>query len=327
MIGQTMKAIRVHQYGGLDMLRWEDVPTPDVPAGHALVKLEAIGVNFIDTYERSGVYKLSLPFSPGSEGTGIIERLGEGTTDLQVGQRVTYVLHKGSYAEYAAVPFQKLIPVPQNLDPQQVAAVILQGLTAHYLAFSTFPLKATDTALIHAAAGGTGALLVQIAKRIGATVIGTVSNDEKAAIARDSGADHVILYTQQDFEAEVKRLTDGRGVHVVYESVGKDTFDKSLNCLRPRGYLVLFGQSSGVVPPLDPQILNAKGSLFLTRPSLGSYIATREELLGRANDLFRWMESGELTVRIDQTFPLSEAWRAHEYLQNRGTKGKLLLIP
>lgn len=322
-----MRAVRIHEYGGLEVLRLEDVPLPEPGPGEARVKLQAIGVNFIDIYQRTGQYPLPLPLTLGGEAAGVVDALGPGVEDLEPGDRVVYASHQGAYAEYAVIPAWKLVRIPDNLDIRQAAAAMLQGLTAHYLTHSTYPLKPGETALVHAAAGGVGHLLVQMAKQRGARVIGTVSTEEKARLAREAGADEVILYTEADFEAEVKRLTGGRGVDVVYDSVGKVTFDKSLNCLRPRGMMVLFGQSSGRVPPFDPQILNVKGSLFLTRPSLGPYIADRAELLWRANDLFTWLTGGQLKVRIDRMFPLGEAAQAHRYLEERQTKGKVLLIP
>jgi NADPH2:quinone reductase len=322
-----MKAIRVHQFGGPEVLKYEEVPIPAPGAGEARVKLEAIGLNFIDTYQRTGAYKAALPFVLGQEGAGVVDAVGPGVTEVKVGDRVAYASVMGAYAEYAIVPAARLVPVPEGVSSQQAAAAILQGMTAHYLTHSTYPLKAGETALIHAAAGGLGHLAVQIAKMIGARVLGTVSTEEKARLAREAGADDVILYTQQDFEAETKRLTGGKGVDVVYDSVGKTTFDKSLNCLHPLGYMVLCGQSSGPVSPLDPQVLNQKGSLFLTRPTLAHYIPTREKLLWRANDLFQWVRQGKLKVRVDKTFPLAEAGKAQEYLASRQSKGKVLLVP
>jgi NADPH2:quinone reductase len=322
-----MKAIRVNQIGSADVLQYETVAKPEPKAGEALVKIEASGINFIDTYQRSGAYKVPLPFTLGQEAAGVVEAMGAGVTEVKPGDRVAYASVTGSYAEHAIVPAWRLVPVPNGITSQQAAAVLLQGMTAHYLAVDTYPLKPGDVALVHAAAGGVGLLLTQIAKMRGARVIGTVSTEVKARLAKAMGADDIIFYTQQDFEAEVKRLTDNQGVHVVYDSVGKTTFDKSLNCLRPRGYLVLYGQSSGAVPPFDPQVLNAKGGLFLTRPSLGQYTATRDELLHRANELFQWMLAGKLKARIDKTFPLAAVADAHRDLENRQTKGKLLLIP
>jgi NADPH2:quinone reductase len=323
-----MQAIRIHQFGGPEVLRYyEEAPLPKPGAGEARVKIEAAGVNFIDVYHRTGRYPGQLPITPGMEGAGVVDAVGPEVADVKPGDRVAYAMQQGSYAEATVVPAWKLVPIPDGVDTQQAAAVMLQGMTAHYLSHSTYPLQSGDTALVHAAAGGVGLLLVQIAKRCGAQVIGTVSTEEKARLAREAGADEVILYTQADFEAETKRLTDGQGVNVVYDSVGQTTFDKSLNCLKPRGYLVLYGQSSGPVPPLDPQVLNAKGSLFLTRPNLGHYAADRTEILERSGALFKWMATGELKVRIDKTFPLSEAPEAHRYLEGRKTKGKLLLIP
>lgn len=322
-----MRAIRVHDYGGPEVLRLEDLPVPEPGPGEARVKIAAAGVNFIDIYHRSGQYKGTLPMIPGMEASGIVDAVGPDVSDVQVGDRVVYAMRQGAYAEYVIVQATMLAPVPAGIDLHQAAAVMLQGMTAHYLTYSTYPLRQGDIALIHAAAGGVGLLLVQIAKRCGARVIGTVSTEEKATLAREAGADDIILYTREDFSAAVRRLTDGAGVHVVYDSVGKTTFEGSLDCLRPRGYMVLFGQSSGAVPPFDPQVLNAKGSLFLTRPSLGHYLLTRDELLWRAGDLFAWMAAGELKVRIDATYPLEQAAEAHRALASRATSGKLLLLP
>ncbi len=322
-----MRAIRVHRFGGPEVLSYEEVPIPEPGPGEARVKIEAVGVNFIDIYHRTGQYRGLLPITLGVEAAGVVDTVGPEVSEVRPGDRVAYATQQGSYAEYAVVPAWKLVPLPEGLDSRQAAAVMLQGMTAHYLTHSTYPLRPGDTALVHAAAGGVGLLLVQMAKRRGARVIGTVSTEEKARLARQVGADEVILYTQADFEAETKRLTEGKGVNVVYDSVGKATFDQSLNCLKPRGMIVLFGQSSGAVPPLDPQVLNIKGSLFLTRPLLAHYIADRAELLWRANDLFKWMAAGELSVRIDRTFPLAEAAAAQRALASRQTMGKLLLIP
>jgi NADPH2:quinone reductase len=322
-----MKAIRVHQFGGPEVLALDDIPLPQPGPGEARVKLQAIGVNFIDIYQRTGAYKGALPLALGQEGAGVVDAVGAGVTEVKEGDRVAYASVVGSYAEYAIVPAARLVPIPEKITAEQAAAVMLQGMTAHYLTNSTFALHSGNTALVHAAAGGLGLLVVQIARRMGAHVIGTVSTEEKAQLAKEAGAEHTILYIQQDFEAETKRLTGGRGVDVVYDSVGKTTFDKGLNCLRPRGYMVLCGQSSGAAAPLDPQVLNAKGSLFLTRPTLAHYIATREELLWRTGDLFKWMLAEELKVRVDKTFPLANAGQAHEYLASRQSKGKLVLIP
>lgn len=322
-----MKAVRVHEYGGLEALRYEDVPLPEPGESEVRVKVEAIGVNFIDIYHRIGRYQGSLPLTLGQEAAGTVDAVGPNVTDVKPGDRVVYASVQGSYAEYAITPAWRLVRVPAEVDAQRAAAMMIQGMTAHYLSHSTYPLKAGDTALVHAAGGGTGQLLVQIAKRCGARVFGTVSTEEKARLAREAGADEVIIYTQADFEAEVKRLTNNVGVDVVYDSVGKDTFDKSLNCIRRRGYMVLFGASSGAVPPIDPQILNAKGSIYLTRPFLAHYTADRTELLWRVNDLLNWIAAGELNVRIDKTFSLTEAGEAHRYLEGRQSKGKVLLIP
>jgi len=321
-----MKAIRIHEFGGPEVLRYDDLPLPGPGAGEARVKLAATGVNFIDIYHRKGQYPGKLPLTLGQEGAGVVDAVGAGVTELKPGNHVAYAGVQGAYAEYANVPVERLVPVPEGVTLDLAAAVMLQGMTAHYLTHHTFALKPGDTALIHAAAGGVGQLLVQIAKRCGARVIGTASA-AKRDLARAAGADEVISYNEEDFEAAVKQLTGGKGVDVVYDSVGKTTFDKSLNCLRRRGYMVLFGQSSGPVPPLDPQVLNAKGSLFLTRPTLAHYAATREELLSRTNDLFSWIAASELKVTIDTTFPLAQAAEAHRYLEGRQTKGKVLLIP
>ena len=322
-----MKAIRIHNTGGAEVLKYEETTLSEPGNGEARVKIETIGINFIDVYQRVGMYQVPMPFTLGQEAAGIAHAVGAGVTDVKVGDRVAYTSVLGSYAEYANVPAWRLVPVPSGISSQQAAAVMLQGLTAHYLAFSTYPIQRGDTVLVHAAAGGLGLLLVQIAKLRGARVIGTVSTDVKAQVAKQAGADEIILYTTQDFEAEVKRLTDGKGVNAVYDSVGKDTFDKSLNCLKRRGYMVLCGQSSGAVPPFDPQILNAKGSLFLTRPTLAHYTADRAELIQRSSDLFKWMASGELKVRIDKVFPLAQAADAHRYLESRQVMGKLVMTP
>ena len=320
-----MKAILVQQTGGPEQMRLAEVPTPRPGTGQALVRIAASGVNYIDIYFRSGLYKADLPVTLGSEGAGTVEAVGEGVSEVAPGDRVAYAMARGSYAEYALVPAAQLVQIPGHMDFNTAAAAMLQGMTAHYLTHSTYPLKAGESCLVHAAAGGAGGLVVQMAHMLGARVFGTVSTGEKARIAREHGADEVINYTRQDFEAEVKRLTGGAGVDVVYDSVGKTTFDKSLNCLRPRGLLALFGQASGPVPPFDPAILNAKGSLFLTRPSLGHYVRTREELLWRAGDVLNWLDSGKLKLRIDHVYPLAEAAQAHRALESRATAGKLLL--
>lgn len=306
----------------------EDVPAPKAGPGQAVVRLHAIGVNFIDVYFRTGLYQArELPFTLGQEGAGEVIEIGEGVQGLAVGDRVAYTGPQGSYAELHAVPAERLVKLPKDVSFRDGAAAMLQGMTAHYLAVSTYPLKSGETCLIHAAAGGVGLLLVQIAKLKGATVIGTVSTEQKAKLARDTGADHVIRYTEQDFEAEVKRITEGKGVDVVYDGVGKTTFDKSLNCLRRRGMMVLFGQSSGPVPPFDIAQLNTRGSLFLTRPSLFAYIAERDELLRRASDVFTWIREKKLRLRIGAEFPLAKAADAHRALEGRKTTGKVLLTP
>ncbi len=322
-----MKAVRVEQFGGREALKLEDIPVPEPDAGEARVKIEVIGVNFLDIYQRMGRYQGPLPFTLGQEAAGIVDAVGPNVTEVKEGDHVTYAMIQGSYAEYAIVPAWKLVPIPAGVDASQAVAAMVQGLTAHYLSFSTYRLKAGDTALVHAAGGGTGALLVQVAKICGARVIGTASNEEKARLAHESGADEVILYTQTDFETEVKRLTNNVGVDVVYDSVGKDTFDKSLNCIKRRGYMVLYGASSGAVPSLDPILLMNKGSIYLTRPYLGHHMADRPELLTRANDVFNWIATGKLKVRIDKTFPLADVAEAHRYLEDRKSKGKILLIP
>src|SRR5499426_4880497 len=322
-----MKAVRVHKYGGPEVLTPEEIPVPEPKVGEARVKIEAAGVNYIDIYQRTGLYPMKTPFTLGTEGAGIVDAVGPDVTEVKKGDRVGYAMIPGSYAEYAIVPAVRLVPVPPNIEARVAAALMLQGMTAHYLTHNTYPLKKGDTALIHAAAGGVGLLLIQIAKQLGATVIGTVSTEAKAKLAKEAGADHLILYTQSDFLAEVKKLTDGRGVNVVYDSVGQTTFDKRLDCLRPRGYLVLFGQSSGPVAPLDPGKLAAKGSLFLTRPSLAHYTLNRDELLQRADDLFNWTASGNLKLRIERTFSLANAAEAHRALEGRKTTGKVILLP
>ena len=322
-----MKAIRVQSPGGPDVLKYEEVSDLKPGPGQVLIKLHAIGVNFIDVYHRTGLYKLPLPFTPGMEGSGVVESVGTDVTEVQLGDRVAYAMTVGAYAELAVVPSRQLVKIPATMDFSSAAAVMLQGMTAHYLTHSTYAIQPGDTILVHAAAGGAGLLIAQMAKRCGARVIGTVSTEEKASLARSAGVDEVILYTQADFEAEVKRLTEGKGLPVVYDSVGKTTYEKSLNCLRPRGMMVLFGQSSGAVPPIDPGILAAKGSLYLTRPSLGHYSATREELVSRADDVIGWVSKGELKLRIEKTFALSDAAEAHRELESRRTTGKLLIIP
>jgi NADPH2:quinone reductase len=320
-----MKRIQVTELGGPEKMQLAEVPTPTPGSKQALVRIAAAGVNFIDVYFRIGLYKADLPVTLGNEGAGTVEAIGPDVTEVAVGDRVAYAMARGSYAEYALVPSAMLVKIPGHVDFPTAAAAMLQGMTAHYLTHSTYPLKSGDSCLVHAAAGGAGGLIVQMAKMLGARVFGTVSTEEKARIAREHGVDEAILYTQQDFEAEVKRLTGGRGVDVVYDSVGKTTFEKSLNSLRPRAMMALFGQSSGPVPPFDPGILNAKGSLFLTRPSLGHYVQNREELLWRAGDVLGWIDSGKLKLRIDRTYPLAQVAQAHRDLESRQTAGKLLL--
>ena len=323
----TMKAIQVQKTGGPEVLTLVDLPAPKPKSNEVIVKIAASGVNFIDVYFREGRYPAPLPFVDGQEGAGTVTEVGSDVKTLKAGDHVAYSNVLGSYAEYAAVPAEKLVKVPAGISGEQAAAAMLQGMTAHYLVHSTYPLKKGETALIHAAAGGVGLLLVQMAKNIGARVIGTAGTDEKAKLAKDAGADEVIVYTQQDFEAETKRLTENRGVHVIYDGVGKSTFDKDLNLLRPRGYLVLFGGSSGAVPPFDPIKLSQKGSLFLTRPSLMHYVLTREELEHRAGDVLGWIAAGKLKLRIAHKYPLAQAQQAHMDLEGRRTTGKLILIP
>ncbi len=322
-----MKAIQVTQFGGPEKLQLVETAVPQPGPGQALVRIAAAGVNYIDVYFRTGLYKAELPLTIGNEAAGTVEAVGPGVTELSPGDRVAWGMTRGAYAEYAVIPAAQLVPLPPGLDFQTAAAIMLQGMTAHYLTHSTYPLKPGDACLVHADAGGAGGLTAQMAHMLGARVFGTVSTPEKAAIARQNGVDEPILYTQVDFEAEIKRLTNGRGLDVVYDSVGATTFDKSLNCLRPRGMMVLWGQSSGPVPPFDPNILNGKGSLFLTRPSLGFYLLTREELLRRAGDVLSWTLSGKLKPRIERAYPLADAAAAHRDLESRRTAGKLLLIP
>ena len=323
-----MKAVRIHEFGGPEVLSYEDVEMPEPGPGEARVKLAASGVNFIDVYQRTGLYPGDVPRTLGLEGAGEVDAVGEGVEDVSPGDHVAFASTPGSYAEYVVAPAEKLVPFNVTLVEARVAAaVMLQGMTAHYLTHSTFPLQEGQTALVHAAAGGVGLLLVHLAKLRGATVIGTTGTEEKARLAREAGADEVILYTEQDFVQETNRITDGEGVHVVYDSVGKETFDGGLEVLRPRGYMVLLGASSGPVEPLDPQILNQKGSLFLTRPRLELYTASREELLWRAESLFSWIGQNNLNVRIGSTYELSDVAQAHRDLEGRKTTGKLLLIP
>ncbi len=322
-----MKQIQVTQTGGPEQLKLVDGPIPAAGPKQVLVKIAAAGVNFIDVYHRIGLYKLDLPFTPGMEGAGTVEAIGPEVTGFEPGDRVAYAMSRGSYAEYAVVPAAMLVKLPAGVSFEIAAAAMLQGMTAHYLTHSTFPLKSGDTCLIHAAAGGVGRIAVQMAKMLGARVIGTAGNAEKVALVRSAGADEAINYTEQDFLAEVKRMTGGRGVDVIYDSVGVATFLKGLDGIRPRGMMVLFGQSSGPVAPIDPSILNVKGSLFLARPSLAPHCATPEELKWRAGDVLNWIAEGKLKLRIDRSFPLSQAAQAHRDLEGRKTAGKVLLVP
>ncbi|MEK7408310.1 MAG: quinone oxidoreductase [Acidobacteriota bacterium] len=322
-----MKAVLVYETGGPDQMQYVETATPSAGPGQALVKIAASGVNFIDVYFRTGLYKADAPIALGMEGAGVVEAVGPGVTEVAAGDRVAYAMARGSYAEYAVVPAWQLVRVPAALDLSAGAAAMLQGMTAHYLTHSTYPLKQGDSCLIHAAAGGVGLLLVQMAKMRGARVFGTVSTEAKAGLARQAGADQVVLYTRQDFEQEVKRATEGRGVDVVYDSVGAATWEKSLNCLRPRGMMVTFGNASGAVPPFLPLVLSQKGSLFLTRPTLAHHCANREELLSRAGDVLTWVQSGRLKLHIERTYKFYEAHQAHRDLEARKTTGKLLLVP
>ncbi|NNJ13175.1 quinone oxidoreductase [Chloroflexales bacterium ZM16-3] len=322
-----MRAIRIHETGGPEVMRYEEVALAEPGPGQVRVKVAATGLNYIETYQRTGLYQVPLPFTPGGEFAGTVDALGPDVSGWSVGDRVATASGAGGYAEYALAPADKLVAVPEGIDLSQAAAVMLQGMTAHYLVYSTYPLKAGDTCLIHAAAGGVGLLLTQIASRAGARVIGTAGTAEKAELARAAGASEVILYRDEAFPPRVRELTGGRGVDVVYDSVGKDTWDGSLDCLRPRGMMVSFGNASGPVPPVSPLTLSAKGSIFLTRPTLWHYIATPEELAWRAGDLFSWIASGELGVRVDRSFATADAPAAHIAIQSRATAGKVLLVP
>jgi len=322
-----MKAVRVHTTGGPEVLQYEDVPAPEPGAGQVVLKIAAAGVNFVDVYQRRGLYPVPLPFTAGQEAAGTVTQVGSGAGDVKLGDCVAYTGVLGAYAELAVVPADRLVPLPEDVSALQAAALMLQGMTAHYLATNTYPLQPGDTCLVHAAAGGVGLLLCQIAKFRGARVIGTVSTAAKAELAREAGADEVILYTERDFEEEVKRLTGGAGVQVVYDSVGQTTFAKGLNCLVRRGMMVLYGQSSGPVAPLDLQVLSQKGSLFATRPTLHHYVVTRAELLARAGEVMTWVRAGRLKLRIGGEFALAQAGEVHRQLEARRTTGKLLLIP
>jgi NADPH2:quinone reductase len=322
-----VRAVVVQAPGGPEVLELKDSPEPTPGAGELLVRVAASGVNFIDVYKRTGLYPVPLPFVAGDEGAGTVEVVGEGVSEFAAGDRVAWAQVQGSYAELVAVPAASAVPVPDGVEDRTAAALMLQGMTAHYLTHTTYPVTSGDTVLVHAGAGGVGLLLTQMAKRRGARVITTVSTAGKEELSRGAGADEVIRYTETDFVQEVRRLTDGKGVEVVYDSVGRTTFSAGLDCLRPRGMMVLYGGSSGPVEPFNPMVLNAKGSLFLTRPSLGAYVAQREELLSRAGDVLAWAASGELDVRIGGTYPLADAGRAHGDLEARRTTGKLLLSP
>jgi NADPH2:quinone reductase len=322
-----MQAIRVQHHGGAGVLVLREQPVPELEPGQALIKISVSGVNYLDVYFRNGQNPLPLPYTPGVEAVGVVAAIGRGVTEVNVGDRVAYALVQGSYAEYAAVPANKLVPVPSELEDSLAAAALLQGMTAHYLSHDAYAIRQGDAVLIHAGAGGVGLLLTQMARRRGARVLVTVSNEEKAQRAREAGADVTVNYAGADFEREVLSATGGRGVDVVYDSVGRQTFEKSLRCLKSRGMLVLCGASSGPVPPFDPMVLNARGSLYLTRPSLAHYIADRVTLLKRAGDVLRWVADGELRLHVGQIYPLADAARAHSLLESRATSGKLLLCP
>jgi len=320
-----MRAIQIKRYGGPEVLEYGELPDPVPGPGEALVRVRYAGVNFTDIYHRAGTYQGTLPFTPGVEGVGVVEKLGSGVTEVKVGDRVGWVMIKGSYAELAVLPAQRLVPIPASVDDRMAAAILLQGMTAHFLVTDCFRVQKGQWVLIHAAAGGVGLLLTQIAHNIGARVIGTTSTEEKAKLAREAGADEIVLYTREDFQEAARRLTGGEGVSVVYDSVGKTTFLKSLDSLRPRGYMVLFGGSSGPAPTIDPMILNPKGSLFLTRPTLGNYVSSREELMRRAAAIFDWVSKGELKVRAEHDYPLANAAQAQADMEARKTTGKILL--
>lgn len=322
-----MKGIRIHEFGNAHVLKYEDTEKSEPKENEVRVRLEAIGVNFIDIYHRRGLYTNKLPFIPGMEGAGVVDKVGAGVSDVKKEDRVAYAMNIGSYAEYAVVPVWKLVKIPDYIDFKTACAAMLQGMTAHYLTHSTFKLDNNHTILLHAAAGGVGLLLTQIAKNSDAKVIGTVSTEEKAKIAKEAGADEIINYTKENFEEKVKKITDGKGVDVVYDSVGKATFEKSLNCLKPRGMLVSFGQSSGAIPEFNTRILSEKGSLYLTRPTLSNYASNKEEISQRTKDIFSWIENKELKIRIHKEFKLSEAKKAHEELESRKSTGKILMVP
>ena len=320
----TMKAIRIHSHGGPEVLQLDDIPIPENASDELLIRVHASGVNFLDIYQRTGLYKISLPFTPGMEGAGVVEKAG-GQTHLNPGDRVAWTQHAGGFAEYATVPAWKVAKVPDTIDDRSAAAALLQGMTAQYLCETTYPIKPGETALVHAGAGGVGLLLIQLLKKKGATVYTTVSTDEKAALARAAGADEAILYTKTDFVEAVRRFTDGRGVHVVYDSVGKTTYEGSFNVLRPLGMLTLFGQSSGAVPPIDPLVLTQKGSLYLTRPSLIHYVADERSFQERASKVLNWVADGTLELRIERVYPLTEIIQAYRDLEGRKTTGKLVI--
>ncbi|MAT08281.1 MAG: NADPH:quinone reductase [Chloroflexi bacterium] len=322
-----MRAVQVKEFGSSDVLEYLNLDIPFVSDNEVLIKQEAIGVNFIDIYQRSGAYQVKLPFIPGSEGSGVVENIGKDVSNFKIGDRVAYSMFPGGYAEYIAVSESNVVSVPDNIDFSTAAACLLQGMTAHYLLYSTFKLQSGQSCLIHAGAGGVGLILIQMAKNIGANVITTVSTEEKKQLALGAGADEVILYTKENFVEEVNKITKGQGLEVVYDSVGQTTFDGGLDCLKPRGYMVLYGQSSGAVPPVDPQLLNRKGSIFLTRPTLGSYMLDREELNWRSGDIFRWIEEGQLEIRIGLSLRLKDASWAQDDLAARKTTGKVILTP
>ena len=322
-----MKAVRVNEYGGPEALSYEEVKKPAPGSNEVLIKIAAAGVNYIDTYQRSGLYQVPLPLTLGLEAAGVVEELGDGVTKYNKGDRVAYTSVPGAYAEYASVPEEKLVSLSDGVSFNEGAAAMLQGCTAHYLCKSTYQVKQGDSCLIHAAAGGVGLLLIQMVKNAGGFVIGTVSTDDKANLAKEAGADEVILYSEKDFEAEVNRITAGDGVNVVYDSVGKSTFEKSINCLSRLGFMVLYGNASGPVTEFNPATLGPKGSLFLTRPTLFDYTADRASLEWRTGDVFDWISKGELKLRIEHFYSLSDAQEAHQDLEGRKTSGKIILTP
>ncbi len=322
-----MKAVRVKEYGGPEVMSYEDIDTPTPADDEVLVNIEAAGINYIDTYQRSGLYQIPLPATLGLEAAGTVTETGSSVSRFKVGDRVAYTNVAGAYADFAAVPEDKLVSLPEGVSFEQGAAAMLQGCTAHYLCQSTYKVQSGDRCLIHAAAGGVGLILIQMVKMMGGFVIGTVSTEEKAQLAKEAGADEIILYSEQDFEQEVKRITDGAGVNVAYDSVGKSTFEKSVDCLSRFGYMVLYGNASGPVTEFNPATLGPKGSLFLTRPTLFDYLATREDLDWRSGDVFKWIADGKINLRLEHFYPLADVQQAHQALEGRQTTGKVILKP